>query len=1017
MKPLTLSLQNFGPYAGPELTIDFAHLDRLFLIAGDTGAGKTSLFDAISYGLYGKPLGTRSETTLRSQFADETGSCVVSFTFETLTEQFQVTRSPYWVEKKERGGGFKKPSTRLAAFRRPRTGGEWEKLAEGKAGDINDALQAAVGFSHAEFSKLVVLPQGQFQQFLEMESAKREELLKQLFPVEDHEALAALAQVRAKGLEEEEKALVERQNEVRRDFDPDESAERLAGLEAGLADASERSRGADIAHQSAFQALTEGRLRQGQFQNLEVQRAREASLEAQGAARELDRVRLADHQRGLQVRSVLDQTEGAEGDRERLEKALRELQGEVEEADARLARAREACAGLGDAREALEARREEGRALERRKQGLMELAAANRGLAGLEQALQAAGEDHKRVQAEHQLLLEEQKGLEQAAEVIRELQVRRDSLRTEAEPLSLLEKDARRLGEMRAEELPRLRRKLEEAQGEARRAVLELQEAEGQLRASEVARDQARAADLASSLAPGEPCPVCGSLEHPAPALFHGDGLAELLDARRELVEARRKRVVDTERLGGVAAHSLGQGEADASTLARSLEEAGFVSPEALLERLQVLREDYKALVRQLKPLEEAQRGRGELQTRLQEVAQRVENLQAKRQETQQALALRSGERQRIFLEAGSPEDPLQALGDLEARAQALACGIREEAARLDALESELREGEKALALRQAEQAQKSRDLGTLVERIQGLEQALRTALAASAFPDRAAVRLALLEERERATLAKVLGDYDQALSATRGAIASLEKEVEGLTPPDLEELERVETAARGERDAAQASRQGAQASLEAHRKAAGRWAELQEAWKELKARGAIFLELSQDLNGAGKEGRPKLSFSSFVLGRWLAQVLEQGSRRLSVLSGGRYRFVHNDGVSDARKRAGLEIDVHDSHAGGQRSVGTLSGGEKFLASLSLALGLSDVIQASAGGRRLDALFIDEGFGSLDGDSLDRAIAVLEEIGEGRQVGVISHVESLKKTIPSQIRVEKGPAGSKVEVA
>lgn len=193
-------------------------------------------------------------------------------------------------------------------------------------------------------------------------------------------------------------------------------------------------------------------------------------------------------------------------------------------------------------------------------------------------------------------------------------------------------------------------------------------------------------------------------------------------------------------------------------------------------------------------------------------------------------------------------------------------------------------------------------------------------------------------------------------------------------------------------RDEAQEAKEVASRNLEQHQEWSKRWLELEQEWKELQEQGGIFVQLAADLNGQGKGGKEKLSFSSFVLGRWLARVLDKATLHLLALTGGRYRFLHKDLEEDRRRKAGLDIDIHDAHSGAARAVTTLSGGEKFLASLSLALGLSDVIQAWSGGRRLEALFIDEGFGSLDGESLDKAIAVLEGIGDGRQVGIISHV-------------------------
>ncbi|NTV74137.1 MAG: hypothetical protein HGA66_08005, partial [Holophaga sp.] len=187
---------------------------------------------------------------------------------------------------------------------------------------------------------------------------------------------------------------------------------------------------------------------------------------------------------------------------------------------------------------------------------------------------------------------------------------------------------------------------------------------------------------------------------------------------------------------------------------------------------------------------------------------------------------------------------------------------------------------------------------------------------------------------------------------------------------------------------------------------------QLQDELQAATEASAGLIQLSAELDGVN---RRRMKFSSWALAWWLQRVLEHASRQLDLLSGGRYRFRLRREVDDKRRSAGLEIDVHDAYANGTRSVRTLSGGEKFLASLSLALGLAEVIQGRSGGIELDALFIDEGFGSLDDETLEKAMRVLDKLGQGRMVGLISHVEAMKQAIDCQIRVRRQDGGSRVE--
>jgi exonuclease SbcC len=1015
MRPLALSLRNFGPYAGPAAKIDFTKLDRFFLIAGDTGSGKTSLFDAISYAIYGEALGTRNGQNLRSQFASETESCVVTFSFATLTEEYEVTRSPYWIEKKERGEGFKKATEILAVSRRPLGGGEWRKLTKDTNSEGLDAvLERAIGFSHDEFSKLVVLPQGQFQQFLEMDSSKREALLKQLFPVEDHERLAALAADRAKALEQAGRDLGARQAEVRKTFDPDTADARIADLTRREIEESERVAKAETEFERIGRLFAEGRMLSGQFENLDRQKERLEALLSEAETRKAQRQRLDAHSRALTVKSPMDQAANARDDRERAVAALVTLAGQVDEARVRDEKAREGADGIEEARAQLQREREELRDLEARKVKLMELVAIDTEIAGLRKAFDDAQKELNAAIKDREGLFGLQSELDECEAGARILRTEREDLQAQYAALVILEKDAIRSIAFRDSELPAARTVRDEAGKAVEGARTELSEAEEAFRKAEAHRDRDRAAALAEKLRPGEPCPVCGSLDHPVLAAFGEDVGPDLLETCKKLVDTAQRRLQDRLELQGVASNDLVKKTETARSLSEALAGAGFGSPENLLERLARSRGREKAILEELSPLEKTLSTRTRVAQGLRDAAGSVEAAQLKLATAAQALDQNKGGRDQVFLAAGSPLDPLSARSELELEiVKALAAAASKEVI-IRSIEKEAGDARELLASRTSAVRQKQDDLLELVKSVEAREGVLAAALVSAGFRDVATVSQALLPDETVADLGDTLKEYESEVDSTKGAIDSLTLSLAGRERPDLAALETREAEARIVRDTARTGLGRVQAEMQGAVTSSQRWAELCSEEKALRERGAIFLELSNDLNGLGGEGRMKLGFASFVLGRWLRHVLEEGSHRLNTLSGGRYRFLHNEGGTDGRKRLGLEIDVHDAYAGGVRGVGTLSGGEKFLASLSLALGLSDVIQALAGGRRLDALFIDEGFGSLDADSLDRAISVLDEIGEGRQVGIISHVESLKKSIASQVRVEKGPAGSRL---
>jgi len=301
------------------------------------------------------------------------------------------------------------------------------------------------------------------------------------------------------------------------------------------------------------------------------------------------------------------------------------------------------------------------------------------------------------------------------------------------------------------------------------------------------------------------------------------------------------------------------------------------------------------------------------------------------------------------------------------------------------------------------EQARRAQETAA-AELARTLEQEGFASLAEQVQARRAPDRIQAIEQQRRR-------DAEEAARRT-ALLEDLAGKLAGCARPDLAQLEAQVGAAGAEHAAATAASRRCAQELEAFQARRLRVGQLLEQLERLQQDSQDLIQLAGELQGFN---RRNLKFSSWALGWWLDRVLEQSTHRLEKLSGGRYRFQLRAELNDARRAAGLEIDVYDAYANGTRGVRSLSGGEKFLASLALALGLAEVIQSRGGGIELDALFIDEGFGSLDGETLEQAMRVLDELGQGRMVGLISHVEGMKQDITCQIRVRKDEAGSRVE--
>jgi exonuclease SbcC len=1020
VKPISLQLCNFGPYAGAPITIAFDTLDRLFLIAGDTGAGKTSLFDALCFALYGKPLGTREAKGLRSQFAGEEESTYVELVFECRGERWKVRRSPYLVRPKKRGGGVVIDEAtelhRLTADPSAGAGGvsSWVPLNL-KPKDIDDRIAREIlRLSHEEFSKILVLPQGEFQRFLEMQTAERAEILEKLFPTELHQRLASEAKQRAIQVGKERQELENRLQEVRRDYDPDAHAAEQARLAASLLELRATEQAAQEALAGAAAALQAGRSLADAFRDLAEAERSVAALEADAAPMAALEAELAASRRAQAIAPLLEQRDAAA-------RAIVEREAQLDELRRRVASLVEEQRGLASARAALDAREARVAALRdedtRAEQRLRDLEAlggaraastrAQKARAQAELAMPALAAAEARAEAGVRALeplAREREEVLRALGATHEAEGRFEAQRADAKTAFQWARDHDGL----ASSLARAREALAAAD-------VRLLEADGVVAHARERLEAQAAGMLAATLREGDPCPVCGSATHPHPAGAGGaggggdvrsvlraaeatrDALRSEREQQGQRVEAQRSMLQLQERQAGEA-------------LARILE-SGYATLEAWIAtrngsktQLEALQARDRALATQLEArgaldaaLEVARgaRGRGE------KVVADAREAEASARATLAALEERTD----------VVDDVVAALAEVgRARAVRLA-EIEAERATIARVRADGERIDRELHGAEERSAAMGDELVGWRERREKLGADVASALEGAAFGDEASARAAARTSIEQAALQQRIEGWREALQIARGRLDQLRTSTAGRAAPDLDRLVRDETVRREASTAAASARAEAESELAKLQERAARWRELLDQVERLQRDSAAFVELSRDLNG--ENGR-KLDFSTFILTSWLEQVLERATRRFRRLSDDRYWFVLNTTQTDARRRYGLEIDVGDSHTQLRRSVRSLSGGEKFMASLSLALGLSDVIQERAGGIELDTLFIDEGFGSLDADALERALSVLDEIGAHRTVGVISHVETLKKAIPCQLRVEKGPSGSRV---
>ena len=883
MKPELVRMRAFGPYLG-ETEVDFAPLwkAQIFLITGPTGGGKTSILDAMSFALYGQATGEAREfRDMRCTSADEKDDTLTEFIFSLGTARYRFLRTMHL--HKRRDGGRE---LQIGGECHVEEAGGWRLLVSGSSA-VTRKAEEILGFTHDQFSQVVVLPQGEFRRLLLAGSSEKAKILEVLFAT-------SIWQRTAEQITDMLKALRGQLADL-------EQGENLLLESVGLDDFA--------ALEAVLTAVTQ---------------ERKAAESAVRAAEKRNQAALSAFEAGQALSADFTALEGAEQRKAALDRRAEENRASLEKLE-----------------------------VARRAAGVLPYDAARRQseeiLLAKRKADQTARERLKEAAEAQQKAAGRAEGIPSAEKNLRDLQqeiARCRALLPDAEKLDGVLRDARAAHKAADTCRAQLDRCLADRKILDERISKGEQMVEASCTAFRAAEREAFinefAAKTAGALREGEPCPVCGSLHHPAPAQpVEGSG--------------------------------------------RSVEETGAVyeKQKALLEKLKAERDALWKNEEKLRvDFSDADRQLAAAETREKELSAR----------------LSSGETH-MALQKNIQED-LEAAGTIEKEIAAVRKTAEEASAALAAAKAE--SSALASALREAE--------GQAADARRAAENAALTA----GFAVDADFAALALDEEERAALKKNTDAYAEAVRGTAQEVAALRARLEGKVSPDLDALKEEKDAAAadfGEKSAVcgrLAERQGRLADIRS--KIAG----MRESSAALREEYGRVGRVSEFVSG---RNRSKTPLHNFVLGLMLDDVILAASRYLGRLSRGRYCLVRAEATGTGKGWSGLDIEVTDAHTSGRRRVSTLSGGELFLASLSLAFGLAEVVQAFSGGVRLDSIFIDEGFGTLDSETLEAAMKALAEVqAEGRLVGIISHVGELKNRIPARIEVFPGEDGSRLAV-
>ena len=932
MRPLRLTLSAFGPYAA-ETTLDLEKLGKggLYLITGDTGAGKTTIFDAITYALYDhSSSGIREGSMLRCKYADDKTPTFVELEFEVHGVRYTVRRNPEYQRPKARGEGMtteKADATLTYPDDRPPVT---------KAKDVTAAVQEIIGLDYNQFSQIVLIAQGQFTKLLNASTEERSRIFRKLFRTQRYAQLQERLQAEASALNQQRTAQNAKLDSLLGglQFSPeDPDAEALRTLcaqtvpETALAmlDALAARQAAALEEAGTALQATEAQLDT-------VQQQLGAAAQAQRLAQQL-----AARQAELAAAKPALDAARAEAGRHAGDAAqLDALTAQVTQAQSALA-AYDAldtlCRQQTEARDA--ARLAAAQAHKRRTQ----LDSLNAALAAAETELAALADADTRLLA---------------------LQNRSAKLTQRGEALAKLEQ--------RLADCQRQAKTAHKAQESYRTAAAAQDEARARRDALERAFLDAQAGLLAEGLTEGAPCPVCGSTHHPARALLPHTAptQAQVEAARQAAAEADRQ----AQNASAAAQSALAAANEAKTSLRRDAETLlpeRFTTPEGTVPLTFALMTN--VLAEENAALQTAQTDCKAQCRQAEADCRRKAQLEADRQ---------AKTRQRPALEQSASE------ADRSAAAQN---------ASADALEGQIAERRAALPYPRRADAQAALD------KLEADRSTLRTGM------DTAQRKLKQAEQTVAAAEAAV-----EALTAQQTAA---QKE---LPARSAEELTAQQTELTAARETLRSREKQLSAQLLPNRKTAAQYRAAAEARQTLESRWQWVSALAATAGGT-LTSKQKIKLEAYIQMNYLDRILRYANTRLMQMTAGQYE-LERIGAENQRSQSGLDLGVIDHYNGTRRSVKTLSGGESFKASLALALGLSDEVQSSAGGIRLDTLFLDEGFGSLDEESLELAIRVLSGLTEGdRLVGIISHVGALKDRIDRQVVVHKArTGGSTVEL-
>lgn len=1023
MKILKLTLSAFGPYAGTE-TIDFTpFMGKVFLITGDTGAGKTTIFDGITYALFGETSGSvRGRKTLRSLHAAPDAKSYAELVFEAGGREYTVHRA---TENK------KKADFRLSDS----DGGYWEGERE-----VTPQINAIVGFDYEAFCRVSMLAQGEFDKFLRLKSSEREVTLRKLFRTERYNAFEKL-------LKEENDRCAEAIRDIEKLFAGELHGEMLEGIaeeeyhisEAGrIISALEEKKSAAVNAQTEAEqqiqkldkdiAKLSGDISAAESRNRAIDafvKAEQQLKELEGSAEEFAQSaeRLARLNDAAELKPVYDRVQALTAQQQNSEKSLEAAKAEEISAKERQSLAEKEKAEA-DKLAPQVSENERSLALLNALLPKFEEAENAKGAAdallpmieSVKEDIDSNGTEAENCSAAVEELEEKLRRNEDNAARLQLVETQETSVIRNIESLAELKKAM-----IRQDECGEVFSDASEALRAAETACAEAEQSYHSIAAAYHLNAAAALADMLRD-SPQSACPVCGSTEHPQLAQHCDNAPTQKeLDAAEKLWKKQQTALSKAEKAYSVAETELSAAAKDAESKYSAIfgETINDTAPQRIQEMTEELNIQLSDIRKDLEDIRFSSELIDTIKTQICNAKQMHEKVINEGRALAEKLSQLTQEHAAKLAVAEEKSAALdgRSLTEVESQISQLNSSNADIRSRMAEADRELSEAGNLLAKAAADvknYAEQSEH--TAAEQKKAREE-LSAAMREHDFADEEQLCSAFSEKSEREKLAAEISAYNEQLAAARSSLVicreNLPEDGERQDISELAEKEKSLTEQRNE------LRSTAAAALSETERLTAKLSRINELCESSSEKAGIAADMNRLYKAVSGQGYEKISLERYIQGQMFDRVLDKANERLHHMSDGRYRFERRLTNENGRSTAGLDINIIDNNAGSgsARDVSTLSGGERFFASFALAIGLSDFTLEQEGGRRSDVLFVDEGFSALDVNTFELALEVINKISaQNRMVGIVSHVKEIQQRFPDRrIYIRKGRNGSHVE--